>query len=213
MAPFIDHTLLKADCTTADVERLCREAIAYRFCAVCVHPVFLPVIVPLLRDTPVKAATVIGFPLGANTTPVKRFEAEQCVAHGAAELDMVISVWALKSGLHSRVQEDIAAVVDAAGSRACVKVIIETSLLSHEEKVAACRLAVEAGAAFVKTSTGLAGGGATEDDVRLMRATVGPAVGVKASGGIRTLKDALAMLAAGANRIGTSSGAMMVTEP
>lgn len=212
MAPYLDHTLLKPDATPADVERLCEEALAYGFCAVCVNPALLPVAAALLRGSKVKPVTVIGFPLGANATSTKTFEAAEAVAAGALEVDMVIAVWALKAGLLDRVRADIAAVVAAAGPRCVVKTILETCLLSQDEKATACRLAVEAGAGFVKTSTGLAGGGATVADVRLLRAAVGPSLGVKASGGIRTLTDALALMDAGANRLGASSSVRIVTE-
>lgn len=212
VAPYLDHTLLKPDTTPSDVERLCREALNYGFCGVCVNPVLLPVTFVLLRGSRVKPVTVIGFPLGATSSAAKAFEAAEAVAAGALEVDMVVAIGALKAGQHERVRADIAAVVAAAGPRCLVKVILETCLLTSEEKTTACRLAVEAGAAFVKTSTGFAGGGATVADVRLMRAAVGPSVGVKASGGIKTLTDALTMMDAGASRIGSSSCVNIVTE-
>ena len=212
IAQRIDHTLLKPDATTRDVQRLCSEARAFGFAAVCVLPALLPVAVYELAGSAVVPCTVVGFPLGAVPTAVKAYEAAQYVQAGARELDMVMALWAAKNDCWSVVQEDMRAVVAAAGSRCAVKVIIETCLLNDQEKGAACRCAAGAGAAFVKTSTGLAGGGATAADIRLMRSTVGSGMGVKASGGIRTLADARAMLAAGASRIGTSSGVQILKE-
>ena len=212
VAPYLDHTLLKPDATPADVERLCEAALAYGFRGVCVNPALLPAASLLLRGSAVRPVTVIGFPLGATSTSSKAFETAEAVAAGALEVDMVMAIWALRAGQHDRVRADIAAVVAAAGPRCLVKVILETCLLSPGEKTTACRLAVEAGAAFVKTSTGFAGSGATVEDVRLMRAAVGPSIGVKASGGIRTLADVLAMMDAGASRIGASSCVKIVTE-
>jgi deoxyribose-phosphate aldolase len=213
IAGLIDHTLLKPEATTSQIEALCDEAARFRFASVCVNPTFVSLCARRLAGTPVAVCTVIGFPLGATTTKTKVFEAAQAAANGARELDMVLAVGRLKAGELRDVAEDIAAVVEtghAAG--ALVKVIIETSLLSDEEKVAACLLAARAGADFVKTSTGFAGGGATAADVALMRCAVGPAVGVKASGGIRTLADAQSMVAAGADRIGASAGVAIVKE-
>jgi deoxyribose-phosphate aldolase len=213
IAALIDHTLLKPEATPAQVERLCREAAQYRFASVCVNPTFVPLCVGMLRDTPVAVCTVIGFPLGATTTKAKVFEAAQAAAAGARELDMVISVGRLKAGEYREVAEDISAVVEAGhAAGALVKVIIETALLSDEEKVAACMLAARAGADFVKTSTGFSGGGATAADIALMRRVVGPGLGVKASGGVRTLADAQAMVDAGADRIGASAGVAIVRE-
>lgn len=209
VAPLIDHTLLKAEATRAQIVVLCREAKQYGFASVCVHPCRVRLAATELADSPVKPCTVIGFPLGAHTTAAKAFEAEDAIRNGAQELDMVLAVGAMKDHDHAYVLDDIRAVVKAAGGRT-VKVILETCLLTNEEKVAACKLAVEAGAGFVKTSTGLAGGGATVEDIRLMRQTVGNRCGVKASGGVRTLDDALKMIAAGANRLGTSAGVAMV---
>jgi deoxyribose-phosphate aldolase len=213
IAGLIDHTLLKPEATPAQVETLCAEAARFRFASVCVNPGFVPLCARLLKGSPVAVCTVIGFPLGATTTKAKVFEAAQAAANGARELDMVIPIGRLKAGELREVAEDIAAVVEAGhAAGALVKVIIETSLLSDEEKVAACLLAARAGADFVKTSTGFAGGGATAADVALMRRTVGPEVGVKASGGVRTLADAQAMVAAGADRIGASAGVAIVRE-
>lgn len=211
LAPRIDHTLLRAEAGPADIERLCAEARAYGFAAVCVHSALLPVAVAALAGSSVVPCTVAGFPLGACGSRIKAFEAADAAALGAREVDMVLAVWALKAGLHRTVYEDIAGVVRAAGAACPIKVILETCLLTDAEKRQACRIAVDAGARFVKTSTGLAGGGATVDDVRLMRAVVGPAIGVKASGGIRSLDDALALVDAGADRIGASSSVKLVT--
>jgi deoxyribose-phosphate aldolase len=210
VAPLIDHTLLKAEATRTQVTTLCKEARTYGFAAVCVHPCLIRFAADQLAGSSVKPGTVIGFPMGDSTSTTKAFEAEDALRNGAQELDMVLALSAMKDRDHSYVLNDIKAVVKAAAGRT-VKVIFETCLLTDEEKVTACRLAVEAGAHFVKTSTGLAGGGATVEDIRLMRQTVGNRCGVKASGGIRTLDDALKMIAAGANRIGTSAGVAIVT--
>lgn len=213
LAALIDHTLLKPEATPAQIEALCREAAEHHFASVCVNPAYVPLCVALLQGTPVAVCTVIGFPLGATTTAAKAFEAAEAAEAGARELDMVIAIGRLKAAAYADVAADIAAVVAAGHARgALVKVIIETALLTDEEKVAACLLAARAGADFVKTSTGFAGGGATTADVTLMRRVVGPAIGVKASGGIRTLADARAMLAAGADRIGASAGVAIVRE-
>ncbi|MBO8137123.1 MAG: deoxyribose-phosphate aldolase [Desulfotomaculum sp.] len=212
LAQMIDHTLLKPDATKEQIIKLVEEAKKYKFAAVCVNPVWVKTARELLEDnTGIKVATVVGFPLGAATTEVKAFETSNAVNNGAEEIDMVINIGALKDGQDDYVERDIKAVVDAAEGKAIVKVIIETSLLNEEEKVRACRLAVKAGAHFVKTSTGFSKGGAVVEDVALMRRTVGREVGVKASGGIRTRQDALAMIEAGATRIGTSSGVEIVT--
>lgn len=205
MAACIDHTLLKPVATDEQIVQLCREALESKFASVCVNPCHIRLAVSQLAHSSVKACSVIGFPLGASTSRIKAAEAELAVAEGAGEVDMVISIGALRSGRFFDVEADIRQVVTAAGG-VPVKVIIETCFLADAEKVTACKLAVNAGAKFVKTSTGFGSGGATVADVRLMRSTVGPVLGVKASGGIRTLADALAMLEAGANRIGTSSG-------
>ena len=210
IAALIDHTLLKPEATAQDVERLCEEAIAYDFAAVCVNPWLLPIAVRALTGSSVRPCTVVGFPLGANTTTSKAFEAGEAAAAGAREVDMVLAVGAIKQKDYARASADLRAVVQAAGSLGSVKVILETCLLMDDEKVIACKLALEAGVHFVKTSTGLNSGGATIHDVALMRATVGDRAGVKASGGIRSLADAEAMIHAGANRIGTSAGISIV---
>ncbi len=209
LAPLMDHTLLKPETSAAQILKLCKEALHYGFASVCVLPSRLPEAVAALAGSPVKAGTVVGFPYGATPTLIKAKEAETYAATGANELDMVIAIAALKDARFDIVREDIAAVVKAAPG-AAVKVIIETALLNDDEKVAACRLALEAGAAFVKTSTGLLAG-ATAEDVRLMRRTVGDKMGVKASGGIRDLACAQAMMAAGASRLGTSAAVAIVT--
>ena len=210
LAKYIDHTLLRTDAQRADVAKLIEEAKAYHFASVCVSPIWVSYVSEALRDTGIKTCTVIGFPQGATPSAVKAFETKQAVADGADEVDMVIAVGRLKDGDDAYVKADIEAVVQAAGGKALTKVIIETCLLTDEEKRRACLLAKEAGADFVKTSTGFASGGATAADVRLMRESVGEAMGVKASGGIRSRADAEAMLAAGATRLGTSSGVKIV---
>ncbi|EHL79275.1 MULTISPECIES: deoxyribose-phosphate aldolase [Bacillus] len=210
-ANMIDHTLLKADATKDDIVRLAEEAKKYGFASVCVNPVWVKTAYEILKDTDVKVCTVIGFPLGATTPEVKAFETTNAIQNGAEEVDMVINIGALKSRDLELVENDIRAVVEAAKGKALVKVIIEACLLTEEEKVLACQLAVKAGADFVKTSTGFSTGGATVEDVALMRKTVGPDFGVKASGGIRTAEDLLAMEKAGANRIGASAGVKIVT--
>lgn len=203
----IDHTLLKANATEEQITVLAKEAKEYSFASVCVNPTWVKKAAELLRDAQeVKVCTVIGFPLGANTPEVKAFETTNAIENGADEVDMVINIGALKDKNHELVERDIKAVVDAAKGKALVKVIIETSLLTDEEKVKACELSVKAGADFVKTSTGFSTGGATVEDIALMRKTVGPDLGVKASGGVRGLEDAKAMIEAGATRIGASSG-------
>jgi deoxyribose-phosphate aldolase len=206
---FIDHTILKPDARRADVLRFCREARENHFFSVCVNPVWVPTVAEALAGSGVATCSVVGFPLGAIPTEVKANETAWVVAAGATEVDMVIDVGALKDGETDRVRADIAAVKAACGP-ALLKVIIETCLLSDEEKVTACRLAVEAGADFVKTSTGFSTGGATVADIALMRRTVGPNIGVKASGGVRTRDDALKMLAAGASRIGASASLAII---
>ena len=210
LAKYIDHTLLKTDAQRADVTKLIEEAKAYHFASVCVSPIWVSYVSEALRDTGVKTCTVIGFPQGATPSAVKAFETKQAVADGADEVDMVIAVGKLKDGDDAYVKADIEAVVRAARGKALTKVIIETCLLTDEEKRRACLLAKEAGADFVKTSTGFAAGGATAADVKLMRESVGEAMGVKAAGGVRTRADAEAMLAAGATRLGTSSGVKIV---
>ncbi|MDO4741487.1 MAG: deoxyribose-phosphate aldolase [Eubacteriales bacterium] len=209
LAKYIDNTLLKPAATAQQIRELCEESIEYGFASVCVNPAHVELAAGLLAGSGVKTCTVIGFPLGANTSAVKAFEAEKAVEDGADELDMVINIGALKAGDDELVREDIEAVVQA-GQGKLVKVIIETALLTDEEKVRACELAVEAGADFVKTCTGFSGGAANTHDIALMRKTVGPEIGVKASGGVRTKEDALALIEAGATRIGTSSGKAIV---
>jgi deoxyribose-phosphate aldolase len=211
IAAMIDHTFLKPEATQQDVEQLCEEALTYGFATVCINPSLLSTAVRALQGASTLPCTVVGFPLGANTPASKAFEACEAVATGAREVDMVLAVGAIKQKNYAAAMADIRAVVRAAGSSCPVKVILETCLLTDEEKVTACKLALEAGARFVKTSTGLNKGGATVHDVALMRATVGTLAGVKASGGIRSLADAEAMIAAGANRIGTSAGISIVT--
>ena len=210
LAKYIDYTLLRADAQRADVAKLIEEAKAYHFASVCVSPIWVSYVSEALRDTGVKTCTVIGFPQGATPSAVKAFETKQAIADGADEVDMVIAVGRLKDGDDAYVKADIEAVVRVARGKALTKVIIETCLLTDEEKRRACLLAKEAGADFVKTSTGFAAGGATAADVRLMRESVGEAMGVKAAGGIRSRVDAEAMLAAGATRLGTSSGVKIV---
>ncbi|MHB9154809.1 MAG: deoxyribose-phosphate aldolase [Endomicrobiales bacterium] len=209
LASLIDHTLLAADAAERDIERLCAEAKEFGFSTVCVNPVYVPLCARSLEGSPVKVCAVISFPLGACTTAAKVFEAKDALAAGAGELDMVMKIGALKSGDARLVREDIRAVREAARG-AVLKVIIETGYLSKEEKVRACLLAREAGADFVKTSTGFGPGSATAEDVRLMRETVGPAMGVKAAGGIRTAESALAMISAGATRIGASRSVAII---
>jgi deoxyribose-phosphate aldolase len=209
-ARMIDHTLLKPEATKEQIVKLAEEAKTYHFASVCVNPTWVKTAYEILKDTDVKVCTVIGFPLGATTPEVKAFETKNAIENGASEVDMVINIGALKSGDDELVEKDIRAVVEAAKGKALVKVIIETCLLTDEEKVRACELAVKAGADFVKTSTGFSTGGATVEDVALMRKTVGPNVGVKASGGIRSADDLLAMEKAGANRIGASAGVQII---
>lgn len=209
IASMIDHTLLKPEATPAQVERLCAEAAEYHFASVCVNPVYIPLAARLLKGTGVKVCCVVGFPLGAIAPEQKAAEAASCAAMGAEELDMVIHVGAAKAGDWALVQRDIEGVVKAAAGHT-VKVIIETCLLTDEEKVKACEAAKAAGAHFVKTSTGFSTGGATTHDIALMRKTVGLEMGVKASGGIRDYETAMAMIEAGANRIGASAGIAIV---
>ena len=206
LAKMIDHTLLRADATQSEINQLTEEAKQYQFASVCVNPGWVSYAAKQLQGSGVDICTVIGFPLGASTSETKAFETTDAIAKGATEVDMVINIGALKDGDNELVKRDIAAVVDAARGKALTKVIIETCLLSEEEKIRACKLAVEAGADFVKTSTGFSTGGATKEDIALMRATVGPDIGVKASGGVRSSEDVLIMIGAGATRIGTSGG-------
>lgn len=202
----IDHTLLKAVATADDVRALCDEAKAHGFISVCVNPAFVPLSAAYLKDSGVKVCTVAGFPLGANTSQTKAFEAKNAVDNGATEVDMVINIGAAKAGDWDLVKDDIEAVYRAVRGCALLKVIIESCLLTDEEKVQVCAICKAVGVDFVKTSTGFSTGGATVEDIRLMRETVGPAMGVKASGGVKTAADAAAMVEAGANRLGTSSG-------
>ena len=212
LARMIDHTLLKPDATQKDIENLCTEAKLYGFASVCINPSNVKLCAKLLYNTDVKVCTVIGFPLGATTTATKAFETEHAMKNGAHEVDMVINVGMLKSGEYEFVEEDILAVVRAAHKCGVLtKVIIETGLLTDEEKVKACMLAKQAGADFVKTSTGFVKGGATAGDIALMRKVVGPELGVKASGGVRSQEDALALIASGADRIGASASVKIVT--
>ncbi len=212
LAKFIDHTLLKPDASAADIDTLCDEARDYGFAAVCVNPAWVKRAAANLRGTGVKVASVVGFPFGATTPDIKAMETRRVLRDGAREIDMVLNIGALKSGQYDQVREDIAKVSDACHEVGAInKVIIETSLLTDEEKVIASHLASEAKADFVKTSTGFAGGGATVHDVLLMRETVGPKMGVKASGGVRSREDAEEMIAAGATRIGASAGISIVT--
>jgi len=210
LASLIDHTLLKPDATREDIERLCREAAQFGFASVCVNPNWVPLCRDLLKGSGVKVCTVIGFPFGSHLPDVKAYEARRAVEQGAEEVDMVINIGALKSKDYATVEKDIAGVVQAVGRNTVVKVILETAMLTREEKIMGSSLAKAAGADYVKTSTGFGGGGATVEDVRLMRETVGPEIGVKASGGIRTKEDVEAMVAAGATRIGASAGVKIV---
>jgi deoxyribose-phosphate aldolase len=208
----IDHTLLKSETTRQDIEKLCAEAKQYKFTSVCVNPSYVKLCVQLLRDVDVKICSVIGFPLGATSSAAKAFETKQAIKDGAREVDMVINVGMLKSGEYEYVEQDILAVVNTAHRfGALTKVIIETGLLTDEEKIRACEIAKHAGADFVKTSTGFTKVGATTDDIVLMRKVVGPKIGIKASGGISTQEQALALIASGANRIGASASVKIVT--
>jgi deoxyribose-phosphate aldolase len=212
LARMIDHTLLKPDATRQEVEKLCQEAKQYGFASVCINPSQVKFCASFLRDTEVKVCTVIGFPLGATSTAAKAFEADRAIKDGAREVDMVMNIGMLKSGEFGYVKEDILAVVSTAHRYdVLTKVIIETGLLTDEEKVKACMLAKNAGADFVKTSTGFAKGGATVGDIALMRKVVGPGLGVKASGGVRSQEDARALIASGADRIGASASVKIVT--
>ncbi|MBB6445977.1 deoxyribose-phosphate aldolase [Bacillus benzoevorans] len=212
VAGMIDHTLLKADASKKQIEQLCDEAVQHHFASVCINPAWVKLASQRLLGTGVKVCTVIGFPLGAATPETKAFETANAIENGAEEVDMVINIGALKSHDLETVEQDIRAVVDAARGNALTKVIIETCLLTKEEMELVCKLAVKAGADFVKTSTGFSSGGANVADVKLMRQTVGPEIGVKASGGIRNANDALTMIEAGASRIGASAGIQIVEE-
>lgn len=212
LASYIDHTILKADAQVKDVEKLCKEAAEFEFASVCVNAANTKRAAELLKGTVVKVCTVVGFPLGATLPQVKAFEAEEAIKNGAGEVDMVINVGALKSGQLDIVENDIKAVATACKNKALLKVIIETCLLTNEEKITACELAKKAGADFVKTSTGFSTGGATVEDIKLMRKTVGPTMGVKASGGVRDLETSLKMIEAGATRIGASASVNIVND-
>jgi len=212
LAKMIDHTNLKSSTVKDEILRLTKEAKDYHFASVCVNPTWVELAAQELKGTDVKVCTVIGFPLGANTKEVKVYETKDAIEKGAEEIDMVINIGKLKDGDYDYVESEIAGVVEASKGKAIVKVIIETCLLTDDEKKQVCNLAVKAGADFVKTSTGFSTGGATIEDVALMKQTVGAHVGVKASGGIRSKEDAQAMVHAGATRIGASSGISIVTE-
>jgi deoxyribose-phosphate aldolase len=209
LASYIDHTLLKPETTELHIRQLCKEALENHFFSVCINTSFIPLCKELLKNSQIKICAVIGFPLGAMSTDAKAFETQWAIQKGADEIDMVIQVGFLKNHQYDYIYNDIAKVVEAAQNRP-VKVIIETSLLSHEEKIKACQLSKDAKAHFVKTCTGFAGGGATVEDVLLMKSIVGDAMEVKASGGIRNLASAEALLKAGATRLGTSSGVQLV---
>lgn len=210
IASLIDHTILKPETTREMVRKVCSEARENNFASVCVNPYYVSYVKNQLEGSGVKVTSVIGFPLGSTTKEVKAFEARNAIENGADELDMVINVGALKNKEYDTVREDIEAVVNAANGKALVKVIIETCLLTHEEKELACKLSIEAGADYVKTSTGFSTGGATAEDIQLMRKIVGPNIGVKASGGIRDSKKAKEMIEAGASRIGASSSVEII---
>jgi len=211
LAAIIDHTLLKPEATAADVERLCREAVEYGFACVMLNATNIAFASSVLAGTGMKVASVVGFPLGATTTGAKRYEALEAIRLGASEIDMVMNIGALKSGNRGRVQADMRGLVQIAHDNGAVlKITIETGLLSLEEKILACQLALAAGADYVKSNTGFSSGGATPADISLMRGVAGEKMGVKASGGIRTLQEAQTMIDAGANRIGTSSGIAIV---
>lgn len=213
VAGYIDHTLLKPEATRAEIEKLCKEAREFKFASVCVNPTWVKDCAFILYGSPVKVCTVVGFPLGAATADVKAYEARRAIFDGATEIDMVINIGALKSGDDEIVKKDIALVTDASHEAcAIVKVIIETALLTDEEKVRACLIAKEAGADFVKTSTGFSKGGATVADIELMRKTVGGGLGVKAAGGVKDLAAARELIAAGATRLGASAGVRIAQE-
>jgi deoxyribose-phosphate aldolase len=212
LAKIIDSTVVNATATRSEIEKLCKDAVHYKFGCVCVNPTYTKLAATLLKNSNVKVCSTVGFPFGTSLSKIKALEAVKAIENGAVELDMVINLGALKSKDYKTVEQDITAVVDAKriSKEITVKVIIETPCLTNEEKVAACKLAKKAGADFVKTSTGFFGGGATVQDVRLMRQTVGNKMGVKAAGGIRTCADALRMIEAGANRIGTSAAVAII---
>ncbi len=209
---YIDHTLLKADATEEQVKKLCQEAREYKFASVCVNPCHTELVKEELKGSDVRTCIVVGFPLGANMPEVKAFEAMKAVEKGASEIDMVMNIGALKEGDLSLVRRDVRSLVQTVGEWATVKVIIECCLLTDDEKKKACEIAVESGAHYVKTSTGFSSGGATVEDVRLMKETVGDKAKIKAAGGIRTLGQVLAMIEAGADRIGASAGVSIMKE-
>ncbi len=211
LASTVDHTVLKPETSRKTIEKFCKEAIEWKFASVCVNPTHVKLAASLLKGTDVKVCTVIGFPLGANTSFVKAAETRDAIANGAQEVDMVINIGALKDGDYDLISRDIKAVVDAAAGQAKVKVIIETCLLTEQEKIKACLLAKSVGADFVKTSTGMSTGGATVEDITLMRKTVGPQMGVKASTGVNDREIALNLIRAGATRLGTSKGMIIQT--
>ena len=211
MAKYIDHTILKPDASLAQVKKVCDEAKEYNFASVCVNTGYVKFVAEQLAGTDVKPCVVVGFPLGACTTEAKAFEAKDAIEKGAKEVDMVINIGAIKSNDWDLVEKDIAALVDTCKGKALLKVILEPCLLTDDEKVKACQICKKVGADFVKTSTGFSTGGATVEDVKLMRETVGPEMGVKASGGVRTYEDAVAMIKAGASRLGASSGVAIVS--
>ncbi|GAA0120849.1 MAG: deoxyribose-phosphate aldolase [Clostridium argentinense] len=212
IASMIDHTLLKADATIEEIKKICDEAKEYKFKSVCVNSCHTKLVAEELKDSDVLVCTVVGFPLGAMDSKAKAFETARAIELGANEIDMVINIGEIKNKNYDLVLKDIKEVVETAKDKALVKVIIETCLLTEEEKIKACELSVEAGADFVKTSTGFSTGGATVEDVKLMRKVVGPHIGVKASGGVRTTEDALKFIEAGANRIGASASIAIVTK-
>lgn len=212
LAKYIDHTLLKPDTTEEQITKLVSEAKEYEFASVCVNPYWVSYCYEELKNTTVKVCTVIGFPLGATTKQAKVLETKQAIKDGAAEVDMVINIGALKSGNDAFVKDDISGVVEASSKRALTKVIIETALLTDEEKIRACQLAKEAGADYVKTSTGFSGGGATKSDIELMRKNVGKDLGIKASGGVRDLQSVQTLIEAGATRIGASAGVAILSD-
>ena len=213
LAAYIDHTLLKPESSIEEVRKICDEAKKYKFASVCVNPSYIRFVASQLEGSAVTPCCVIGFPFGTHTPEAKKFEAHEAIQNGAKELDMVINIGAVKSNDWHLVKRDIQAVVDTAKGKAGVKVIIETALLTDEEKVKACAVSKLAGADFVKTCTGFAGGGATVEDIELMRKTVGPEMGVKASGGVRTYETAVKMIKAGANRLGATAGIAIISGP
>jgi deoxyribose-phosphate aldolase len=213
LAKYIDHTILMPDTTQKTIKQFCKEAKEHKFAGVCFNPIHIPLAAKELKGTGLAVATVIGFPLGATTPAVKAFEAKEAVDNGATELDMVINIGAVKDGDFDLVEKDIRGVVEAAHGEALVKVIIETCLLSDDEKVRVCKIAQKAGAEFVKTSSGFSTGGATKEDVALMKNTVGESMGVKASTGVRSAEAVVTMVNAGARRIGTGRGVAIISEP